>query len=163
MNKLELERELTVIDGIRDAAAGPLAAVAWILFEEPSHQIFVPPSFAVLNHPKHMKLPFLPRFPGRKFVAAERFGGRSHPPKKKTDPLQRKHKFTVAVWLRLALLVAMGNAVQKEMEIALDLDEGDNLYAWAQTTLNFTAPASQRTERRYVPKFGALFRRAVAV
>ena len=66
-------------------------------------------------------------------------------------------------WRRLALLVAMGNAVQKEMEIALDLDEGDNLYAWAQTTLNFTAPASQRTERRYVPKFGALFRRAVAV
>ena len=57
----------------------------------------------------------------------------------------------------------MGNAVQKEMEIALDLDEGDNLYAWAQTTLNFTAPASQRTERRYVPEFGTLFRRAVAV
>ena len=88
-------------------------------------------------------------------------GGPPHP--KKTDPLQSKHKFTVAVWLRLALLVAMGNAVQKEMEIALDLDEGDNLYAWAQTTLNFTAPASQRTERRYVPEFGALFRRAVAV
>ena len=63
MNKLELERELTVIDGIRDAAAGPLAAVAWILFEEPSHKIFVPPSFAVLNHPKDRKLPFLPQLP----------------------------------------------------------------------------------------------------
>ena len=123
-----------------------VAAVAWILFEEPSHKIFVPPSFAVLNHPKDRKLAFLPR----RYLA----GGR-----KKKNRSSASHQ---AVWLRLALL-AMGNAVQKEMEIALDLDEGDNLYAWAQTTLNFTAPASQRTERRYVPKFGALFRRAVAV
>ena len=84
-------------------------------------------------------------------------GGR----KKKNRSSARER--AVDFWRRLALLVAMGNAVQKEMEIALDLDEGDNLYAWAQTTLNFTAPASQRTERRYVPEFGALFRRAVAV
>ena len=93
MNKLELERELTVIDGIRDAAAGPLAAVAWILFEEPSHQIFVPPSFAVLNHPKHMKLPFLPRFPPEEEICCRREIWREVPPTQKKNRSSAKFQF----------------------------------------------------------------------
>ena len=153
MYKLELEWEQTIIDGIRDAAASRgCSGMDFVRRTFTSN--FRATQLCSVESSQTQEAPI----PAPNSPSGEIW--REVPPTRKKQILCKESR---AVWLRLALLVAMGNAVQKEMEIALDLDEGDNLYAWAQTTLNFTAPASQRTERRYVPEFGALFRRAVAV